>query len=347
MDAVVVNHLTKRYPLHRWLESPGTAYDRQWLVSLIKMLVYREEKFITALDDVSLRVREGEVFGVLGPNGSGKTTLIKCIVGVLRYDDGEVAVYGHDPSREPNRVKRMVSLIGAGSWAPFDWSLTVYENMKFYALMFMLDRSRMEEKIGEALRLVGLWKHRDRYPETLSSGMRQRMLLACGLMLDKPLYLMDEPTVGIDPYSAMKIRESILSLAKNQGKTVILTTHNLMEAESLCDRVAILREGRIAAIVDRLSISSAPGWSRVRITVHHKDGELLSSMFKEFQGSLDAEGWLRPGRLKIVVRAGSSKETIKEALRILRRYRVTPSSIDVEPPSLEDIYLKTLGGENA
>jgi len=172
MDAVVVSHLTKRYPLHRWLEGPGTAYDRQWLVSLIKMLIHRDEKFITALDDVSFRVREGEVFGILGPNGAGKTTLIKCMVGVLRYDSGEVLVYGYNPSREPDMVKRTVSLIGAGSWAPFDWSLTVYENMKFYALMFMLDRSKIEERIEKALRLVELLEHRNRYPETLSSGMR-------------------------------------------------------------------------------------------------------------------------------------------------------------------------------
>ncbi|HDN01553.1 MAG TPA: hypothetical protein ENF42_01110 [Candidatus Bathyarchaeota archaeon] len=173
------------------------------------------------------------------------------------------------------------------------------------------------------------------------------MLLACGLMLDKPIYLMDEPTVGIDPYSAMKIRESIQALAKKQGKTVIVTTHNLMEAESLCDRVAILCRGRIAAIVEKRNILSMAGWSRVKITVHHGDRELLDNIRKDFRGILGAEGWLRHGRLQIIVRVGNPREILAKALKILRKYKVNPSSIDVEPPSLEDIYLKIVGEGDA
>ncbi len=226
-------NLTKRYPqIKRYHEI------------VIHPLQKRE---ITALEKVNIRVQKGEVFGLLGPNGAGKTTLIKTLCTLLLPNEGTASVNGYDIVKEEREVKRSIGYV-VNDERSFYWRLTGRQNLGFFAMLNNLPSDRANCRIDEVLRLVGLETNGDKRVKDYSTGMKQKLAIARGMLSDPEVLFMDEPTRSLDPMIAKSLREFIKkNIVEGQGKTVFLSTHNLGEAEVLCDRIAIIDRGKIKA----------------------------------------------------------------------------------------------------
>lgn len=195
------------------------------------------------LRQVDLMVAPGAIFGVLGPNGAGKTTLISILATLLLPDTGRAEVLGLDVVREAARLKERINLAASG--AHFLWCMTVADSLRFYGRLYGLGGRALTDKVEKLLDLFGLAKHRAVTFERLSTGLKQRLALAKALINDPELLFLDEPTSGLDQEMAHHIREEILRLNRETGVTMLLTTHNLREAEMLCTEVAFLKEGQL------------------------------------------------------------------------------------------------------
>ena len=200
---------------------------------------------VTALDDLSFEVQKGELFGLLGPNGAGKTTTLNILCGLLEPTGGRAYVGGHDVQREPGRVRGLIGVCPQDTAVyPF---LTGRENVELFGSLHAIPGESLRKKTEELLEKMGLTEDADRQAGKYSGGMRRRINLVMGLVHDPEIAFLDEPTVGMDPQSRRAVWDFITEL-KGQGKTVILTTHYMEEAEELCDRVGIIDHGRLIAL---------------------------------------------------------------------------------------------------
>jgi len=193
-----------------------------------------------AVDGISFHLKEGEIVGLLGPNGSGKTTSLRIAAGLLKPDSGSVLVFGEEAGSE--RARRLVSYLPEDAGI-YD-RLTGYENLLFYALIFF-GRERAEEVAKRGSELTGLGEELRRPAGVMSRGMKRRIALARTLMLGTPLVLLDEPTSGLDVFSSIEVRKAIKEHAKKTGASVLMSSHNMLEVERLCDRVMLLHRGKI------------------------------------------------------------------------------------------------------
>jgi ABC-2 type transport system ATP-binding protein len=198
-----------------------------------------------AVQSVSFRVGKGEAFGLLGPNGAGKTTTIRMLTTLLAPTSGTAAVAGHDVTAAPLDVKRSIGVVP--QMLNLDIDLTCSENLEYHGRLHQMRPDDRNARIEELLRFVGLWEKKDTPVEHLSGGMRRRLLIARGLMHRPAVVFMDEPTVGLDP-QARRMIWGLIEALKSSGITILLTTHYIEEADALCDRVAIMRAGRIIAL---------------------------------------------------------------------------------------------------
>ena len=198
-----------------------------------------------ALKGVSLQIEKGEIFGVLGPNGAGKTTLLSILSTQLIPDRGEVTILGMNSLQSGHQIRERVN-ISSGN-ANFLWSLTVKENLHFYGMLYGLVGKERETKVEALIDLFNLGDYRNVPFDQLSTGMKQRLSLAKSMLNDPEILFLDEPTAGLDPSVSVRIREMVRSIQKERGMTVLLTTHNMKEAEFLCGRIAFLKEGQILA----------------------------------------------------------------------------------------------------
>lgn len=204
---------------------------------------------VTALDAIELAIQPGEIFGLMGPNGAGKTTLIKILCGLIEPSSGSAWVDGFNVMTERDRIKQAVSYVSTTGWMGLEWPLTVEENLQLYARLFGLPKGDADARIRSALDAVGLAEHGAKHVYQLSSGMRQRAVIARGLLAQTPLLFLDEPTVGLDPVTARDLRLLIKDgLSGVQRQTIVITSHFAPELEQLCDRVGILLGGRLIAI---------------------------------------------------------------------------------------------------
>lgn len=199
-----------------------------------------------AVDNVSCLVRPGEIFGLLGPNGAGKTTTIKMISSLLLPTSGRITLAGIDALREPIQALRHVGTVLTGERSVY-WKLTGRENLEYFAALNGIPKQRARAKIDALLSRFQLEKRADENVEKYSTGMRQRICLAKAMLAEPDLLILDEPTAGLDPQSARNLREQIFEI-KQEGRTVLLTTHYMEEADQLCDRIAIIDHGRIIAM---------------------------------------------------------------------------------------------------
>ena len=201
--------------------------------------------YVEALRGVDLQIKEGEIFGVLGPNGAGKTTLIKILCTLVIHDEGQVYVQGIDVKKEPNKVLKNLQAVLPESRG-FDWRLTGRQNLEFYSLLYALPDKETRKRIDYLLALTGLESRADDGYQRYSTGMQRKLLLCRALLRNTPILLFDEPTAGLDPKSASEFRELLRDrLVRQEKKTIVLSTHNLQEAQSVCDRIAILDHGKI------------------------------------------------------------------------------------------------------
>lgn len=204
-----------------------------------------ETKEIKAVLDLNLRICRGELFGLLGVNGAGKTTTIRMLATLLEPTSGTAVVNGFDVLKQPVDVRRSIGCLLPGERSHY-WKLTARENLRFFGTLYGIPPRALENRIEQVLHIVGLSQRADERVENYSTGMRQRLALARAILHDPPVLILDEPTAGLDVHSARMLRRMVQELAAT-GKTVLLTTHNLQEAEEVCTRVAIIHGGRILA----------------------------------------------------------------------------------------------------
>lgn len=203
------------------------------------------QKKVTAVENISFHVERGEIFGLLGENGAGKTTTIKMLITLLAPSAGSCKVLGYDSFGEEKEIRKRINFIFGGEMGVYR-RLSARDNLKYFANLYLIDDKIAKERIERLLELVGLTESADRLTETYSKGMIQRLQIARGLINEPDIIFMDEPTVGLDPIGAKMLRDIIREL-KQQGKTILLTTHYMNEAEELCDRIALMKKGNIIA----------------------------------------------------------------------------------------------------
>ncbi len=238
---------------------------------------FRKIKKITALDNVNLAVSKGELFGLLGPNGAGKTTLVKILATLLIPDSGAAYINGYDLAKQEMQVKKDIGFIN-GEERSFFWRLTGRENLEFFAALFNIKRKQIKQKINEVLRIVELEDKADFRFDTYSTGMKHRLSIARGLLNDPAILFMDEPTAGVDPVKAKKLRRFIKkTLIDDMGKTVLLTTQNLHEAQEICDRIAILANGTVKEVGTIRELQKKIGFETIKIKAEIKK-EILGNI---------------------------------------------------------------------
>jgi ABC-2 type transport system ATP-binding protein len=200
---------------------------------------------VEAVRDVSFQVAEGELFGLLGPNGAGKTTTIKMLITLLIPNSGTARVLGHDVVAEARQVRRLIGYIFGGDRGVYE-RISALDNLRYFAELYGVDPREQRKRIAYLLELVGLTGREKERVEGFSRGMKQRLHIARGLLHDPPVMFLDEPTLGLDPVGARELRGLVAELVR-AGKTVLLTTHYMFEADALCDRIAVIAKGRIVA----------------------------------------------------------------------------------------------------
>jgi len=204
-------------------------------------------KPVVAVDSVGFQVQRGEIFGILGPNGSGKSTLVRCIATLLLPDEGSITVFGRDVLRDEMEVKRLINRVSVD--ASFFKKLTPMENLLYGARLYGMDARQAREQIVTILERLGLKKEVIFQPmEEMSRGMQQKVAIARAFLTQPIVLLLDEPTTGLDPRSKREVQVFVEELRDAHDATILLTTHDMQEADALCDRIAILDEGKIVAL---------------------------------------------------------------------------------------------------
>jgi ABC-2 type transport system ATP-binding protein len=207
----------------------------------------RQEGPVTALDRVTTQIQTGELFGLLGPNGAGKTTLIKILCTLLLPTSGQAWVAGHDVTKDPFPIRERINMVSGGETSGYGL-LTTRENIWMFSQFYGVVSKVAKQRIDELMHIFGLWDKRDAKVRTLSSGQRQKMNMIRGFVTDPKILFLDEPTLGLDVNASRVIRDYVKDwVRKQRGKTVLLTTHYMMEADEMCDRIAIIDHGRILA----------------------------------------------------------------------------------------------------
>ena len=197
---------------------------------------------LTALNHLELDIREGEIFGLLGPNGSGKTTAISCLLSLLKYDRGEIKIFGEEMKPDSYKLKEQIGIV-LQNVAVFD-ELTVQENIDYFCGLYIRDRKRRKELVEDAIEFTGLEDFRKMYPKKLSGGLLRRLNIACGIAHKPRLIIMDEPFVGLDPKASHLLKGMMREVCDNGG-AIFFSTHVLEVAEKLCDKVAIIKGGKL------------------------------------------------------------------------------------------------------
>lgn len=230
-----------------------------------------------ALRGINLRIPRGEIFGLLGPNGAGKTTLVSIMATLLRQTKGEVEVLGFDSKRDAKEIRKRVNI--ASGNPNLIWSLTVYENLRYYAMLYGIKDKKLVENL---IREFELEEFRDVEFNKLSTGNKQKLILARAFINDPELVFLDEPTKGLDPPVARRLREKIMEMQRERGITVVLTTHYMGEAEMLCKRIAFINHGEIVAEGTKEDLKRMLKM-RDKITIE-VDAEIPLQTFQNFEG---------------------------------------------------------------
>jgi len=292
--------------------------------------LYKSFGKVVALDDVSFEVKKGETFGLLGPNGAGKTTAINILCGLLRPDQGTVSLDGKTDPTQPE--VRLALGVVPQTLALYE-ELSAQENMRFFGRIYGLSGRKLKERIKNCLEIAGLSQRSKERISKYSGGMKRRLNMVCSLLHEPPLLLLDEPTVGVDPQSRNLIFETIEAM-KKQGRTIIYTTHYMEEAQRLCDRVAILDNGRILdmdSVGNLIDKHGGPSHIEAEFEEKLSDPDKLKSFIE------DKHMQLEETKIRF-----QTKQPM-DALAKLNRSGVRFQSLKVQNANLEEVFLNLTG----
>lgn len=288
------------------------------------------------IDNVSLEVDKGEIFGLLGPNGAGKSTLINLIVGLLKIDKGDILVQGLNIAKEDIKAKEKIGLVPQ-EIALFE-GLTARENLEYWGGLYGLKGSLLKDRINEALEIAALQEHLKKPVKNYSGGMKRRLNIAAAMMHHPEILIMDEPTVGVDPQSRNHIFEVVRKMNKEYNSTIVYTSHYMEEVEALCHRIMILDSGKEVASgtneeLKRMVISD----KIIKVKAQGNIGDLMFNI-KKLSGVSAVE--LKDDELKIV---SNEKMSLNELLLEVSKNNTTIKNIVVEEPTLEEVFLTLTG----
>ena len=296
----------------------------------------KEYKNLKAIDNLSFDVFEGEILGLLGPNGSGKSTTINSILQLLNYSSGSIKIFGHVMKPDSYEIKKDIGVIFQ-EVAVFQ-ELTVYENIDYFCGLYIRDKEIRRKYVMDAINLVGLNDFIKFYPKELSGGLLRRLNIACGIAHKPKLIFLDEPTVAVDPQSRNNILDGIKKL-RDEGATIVYTTHYMEEVEIICDRIIILDKGKIIAkgTTDELK-TLAKLEEKITVEVKNISEEILKEI-KEFKTVLDLN--YQGNVLVVVYKKG--KDNLGELIDYFHEKKVAYSKIFSERPTLNDVFLELTG----
>lgn len=296
----------------------------------------KEYKNLKAIDDLSFEVKEGEILGLLGPNGSGKSTTINCILSLLNFSKGSIKIFGKEMKPDSYDIKAKIGVIFQ-EVAVFE-ELTVYENIDYFCGLYIKDKNKRKEYIEEAIQLVGLEEFKKFYPKQLSGGLLRRLNIACGIAHKPELIFLDEPTVAVDPQSRNNILDGIKKLRDN-GATIVYTTHYMEEVEIICDRVIILDKGKILAsgTTDELKELAK---IEEKVTVEIK--EIEEKYIEKIKKLENVDEVTYNGNI-LLVTYKKGKNNLVELIDYLKGENIVYNKIYSERPTLNDVFLELTG----
>ena len=291
---------------------------------------------LLALDHFNIEVKEGEIFGLLGPNGSGKTTAINCILSLLKFDRGSIRIMGEEMTPDNYRVKREIGIV-MQDVAVFE-ELNVWDNIDCFCGLYVKDKKKRRELVEEAIRFVGLEDYRKSYPKKLSGGLLRRLNIACGIAHKPKLIIMDEPTVAVDPQSRNRILEGICELNR-QGSTIIYTSHYMEEVEQICTRIAIMDHGRSIAVGTKEQLKSMIKTGETVTVESVVLGEETLSDIRELPHVFD----MTYSGQTLTVRCTGAQHNLVRILNYLQNKEIPFGRVFSELPTLNDVFLEITG----
>jgi ABC-2 type transport system ATP-binding protein len=296
-------------------------------------------KDLVAVDKLTLRVEEGDFFGLLGQNGSGKTTLIRMLNTLLPISSGQGFVCGLDVRRRPTEVRRVIGVVPQALTS--DTDLTAMENMDIYARFYEVPATERKTRIASLLKRVGLWEFRDKLVGTYSGGMRRRLEIARGLVHRPKLLILDEPTIGLDPSSRRNVWNLLEEFVREMNLTVLLTTHYLEEAEHLCNKVGIIDLGQLKALGTPGELRAAvPGGQRIRLRLDHVDGAV-----ETFLSRVSGVQQVRRLGEDFELEAAEPTSALVAVVEGCRGSGYSLQSVSMRPVTLEDAFIYFVGHE--
>jgi ABC-2 type transport system ATP-binding protein len=316
-------------------ELQQTEYSNSKAIS-VKNLTKVYGNGFKAVDSINFEVNEGEIFGLLGPNGAGKTTTIKILTTMIRQTSGFAGIAGLDVNRHPKEVRQIVSYVPQA--ISVDGDLTAFENLLIFGKLFYVNRSELNSRIASALEYMGLSERKNDLAKHFSGGMMRRLEIAQALVNRPKVMILDEPSLGLDPSSKKQICSYIKKVNKEFRTTVLITTHDMMEADELCDEIAIMNAGKISIIGAPSELKRSVGGEVITITLP-KETPLEKAMSVSIPSVLGAIVSNESGTIKIICENG--ERAIPRLLEYFEKSKnLSVDSISLSKPTLDDAFMK-------
>jgi ABC-2 type transport system ATP-binding protein len=296
-------------------------------------------KTLNAVDDITFTVKKGEIFGLLGPNGAGKSTTLRILATLAQPTSGHAVIGGYDIVKEDTKVRELLGIVSE-KMIIYD-RLTAKENLWFFGCLYGIPKDKLNKRIDELLNLVNLTQVKDKQVGTYSTGMRQRMNVIRALLNEPQVLFLDEPTLGLDPQSSVEIRDFVKKLNKEKGTTIIVTTHMMVDADILCDRIAIVDHGKVIALDTSANLKKSIVGADKRV-IKLEVTNLTSDMTAKIKALSCVSSLTQdePTKLRITVTGDNAFDTILDAVRGMGG---KISSMENLQPTLEDVFLHITG----